>query len=84
MLSMGFPAHCHGRQVCQITEVMHTFGEPCPQLGSYLSLDYHCREGGSLEYNPSLLLIFQPRITLSESSRRQAETSLAPVTDKPV
>ncbi|XP_038575816.1 polycystic kidney disease protein 1-like 2 [Micropterus salmoides] len=41
-------AHCHGRQVCQISEVMDSFGEPCPQLGSYLSLDYHCKDGLTL------------------------------------
>ncbi|XP_044072039.1 polycystic kidney disease protein 1-like 2 [Siniperca chuatsi] len=41
-------AHCHGHQVCQIAEVMDSFGEPCPQLGSYLSLDYHCKDGLTL------------------------------------
>ncbi|TKS67513.1 Polycystic kidney disease protein 1-like 2 PC1-like 2 protein [Collichthys lucidus] len=41
-------AQCHGRSVCNITEVMESFGEPCPQLGSYLSLDYHCNDGLTL------------------------------------
>ncbi|KAM9346888.1 polycystin-1-like protein 2 [Symphorus nematophorus] len=41
-------AHCHGRQVCHISEVVNSFGEPCPQLGSYLSLDYHCKDGLTL------------------------------------
>ncbi|GLD74103.1 polycystic kidney disease protein 1-like 2 [Lates japonicus] len=37
-------AHCHGRQVCHIAEVVNSFGEPCPELGSYLSVDYHCKD----------------------------------------
>ncbi|XP_070832678.1 polycystin-1-like protein 2 [Chaetodon trifascialis] len=37
-------ALCRGRQVCHIAEVVDSFGEPCPQLGSYLSLDYHCED----------------------------------------
>uniref|UniRef100_A0A8P4G0C2 Polycystic kidney disease protein 1-like 2 n=1 Tax=Dicentrarchus labrax TaxID=13489 RepID=A0A8P4G0C2_DICLA len=44
----SFTAHCHGRQVCQIAEIVDSFGEPCPQLGSYLSLDYHCKDGLTL------------------------------------
>ncbi|CAJ1078835.1 polycystic kidney disease protein 1-like 2 [Xyrichtys novacula] len=34
--------HCQGRQVCHISEVVDSFGEQCPQYGSYLSLEYHC------------------------------------------
>ncbi|XP_076603671.1 polycystin-1-like protein 2 [Chaetodon auriga] len=41
-------AHCRGRQVCHIAEVVDSFGEPCPQLGSYLSLDYHCEDALTL------------------------------------
>ncbi|XP_039674212.1 polycystic kidney disease protein 1-like 2 [Perca fluviatilis] len=41
-------AHCHGRQVCQISEVVDSLGDPCPQLGSYLSVDYHCKDGLTL------------------------------------
>ncbi|XP_028446278.1 polycystic kidney disease protein 1-like 2 [Perca flavescens] len=41
-------AHCHGRQVCQIAEVVDSVGDPCPQLGSYLSVDYHCKDGLTL------------------------------------
>ncbi|KAE8299524.1 Polycystic kidney disease protein 1-like 2 PC1-like 2 protein Polycystin-1L2 Precursor [Larimichthys crocea] len=43
-------AQCHGRSVCNITEVVESFSEPCPQLGSYLSLDYHCSNGTNVTY----------------------------------
>ncbi|XP_078118997.1 polycystin-1-like protein 2 [Sander vitreus] len=41
-------AYCHGRQVCQIAEVVDSVDDPCPQLGSYLSVDYHCKDGLTL------------------------------------
>lgn len=37
--------HCHGLQVCQAVAKGALFGEPCPGLGSYLSVDYHCKDG---------------------------------------
>uniref|UniRef100_A0A668RUR2 Polycystic kidney disease 1 like 2a n=1 Tax=Oreochromis aureus TaxID=47969 RepID=A0A668RUR2_OREAU len=40
-------ARCHDRQVCQIAEVANSFADPCPQLKSYLSVDYHCKDGRS-------------------------------------
>ncbi|XP_022597025.1 polycystic kidney disease protein 1-like 2 [Seriola dumerili] len=43
-------AHCSGRQVCLIAEVVNSFGESCPQLGSYLSVDYHCKDGSNVTY----------------------------------
>uniref|UniRef100_A0A7N6A255 Polycystic kidney disease 1 like 2a n=1 Tax=Anabas testudineus TaxID=64144 RepID=A0A7N6A255_ANATE len=55
-------AHCHGRQVCQVAEVFNTFGEPCPELGSYLSVDYHCKAGWSYCSNPSSVI--KEQITL--------------------
>lgn len=39
------PAHCHGLQACQVPVDLSSFGEPCPMLGSYLSIEYHCKHG---------------------------------------
>nr|XP_033965449.1 LOW QUALITY PROTEIN: polycystic kidney disease protein 1-like 2 [Pseudochaenichthys georgianus] len=42
-------ARCNNRKVCHlIANVVDLFGEPCPQLGSYLSVDYHCKDGLTL------------------------------------
>ncbi|KAM3625915.1 uncharacterized protein V6R79_019756 [Siganus canaliculatus] len=38
-------AHCHGHQACQAPVDLTSFGEPCPLLGSYLSVEYHCKHG---------------------------------------
>ncbi|XP_058257289.1 polycystin-1-like protein 2 [Hemibagrus wyckioides] len=43
--------HCHGLQVCQAIADVASFGEPCPGLGSYLSVDYHCKYGLHLLIN---------------------------------
>ncbi|KAM9860546.1 polycystin-1-like protein 2 [Aulostomus maculatus] len=37
--------HCHGLQACQAPVDLSSFGEPCPALGSYLSVEYHCKLG---------------------------------------
>ncbi|TRY93276.1 hypothetical protein DNTS_021652, partial [Danionella cerebrum] len=37
--------HCRGLQVCQATGDISSFGDPCPALGSYLAVEYHCKEG---------------------------------------
>ena len=44
---IGFvlPGHCHGLQACQAIADVGTFGEPCPEQGSYLSVEYHCKDG---------------------------------------
>ncbi|XP_067904985.1 polycystin-1-like protein 2 [Heterodontus francisci] len=36
---------CHGLQACQATADKATFGDLCPNLGNYLVIDYHCKEG---------------------------------------
>uniref|UniRef100_A0A8C9XSG1 Polycystic kidney disease 1 like 2a n=1 Tax=Sander lucioperca TaxID=283035 RepID=A0A8C9XSG1_SANLU len=38
-------AHCHGRQACQAPVDLSSFGEPCPVLGSYMSVEYSCKHG---------------------------------------
>ncbi|XP_064194078.1 polycystin-1-like protein 2 [Anguilla rostrata] len=37
--------HCHGLQACQVALDVASLGEPCPGLGSYLSVEYHCKDG---------------------------------------
>uniref|UniRef100_A0A669C1R8 Polycystic kidney disease 1 like 2a n=1 Tax=Oreochromis niloticus TaxID=8128 RepID=A0A669C1R8_ORENI len=54
-------ARCHGRQVCQIAEVANSFADPCPQLKSYLSVDYHCKDGRS-RLNPTAVVLGDVRI----------------------
>ncbi|XP_068452137.1 polycystin-1-like protein 2 [Clinocottus analis] len=38
-------AHCHSLQACQAPVDLSSFGEPCPVLGSYLSVEYTCKHG---------------------------------------
>ncbi|XP_038154610.1 polycystic kidney disease protein 1-like 2 [Cyprinodon tularosa] len=42
-------AHCRGLQACQVPLDLNSFTEPCPVLGSYLSVEYHCKDGLSLQ-----------------------------------
>uniref|UniRef100_A0A3B3HKL2 Polycystic kidney disease 1 like 2a n=1 Tax=Oryzias latipes TaxID=8090 RepID=A0A3B3HKL2_ORYLA len=36
--------HCHGQQACQVPVDLNLFSEPCAVLGSYLSIEYHCKQ----------------------------------------
>ncbi|CAJ1049631.1 polycystic kidney disease protein 1-like 2 [Xyrichtys novacula] len=38
-------AHCQGLQACQAPANLGSFGEPCPLLRSYLSVEYRCKDG---------------------------------------
>ncbi|XP_047457946.1 polycystic kidney disease protein 1-like 2 [Mugil cephalus] len=50
-------AHCQGRQICQIGDVMSSLRETCPGLRSYLSVDYHCRDGLTLSVNATAAVL---------------------------
>lgn len=47
---MFFLDQCQGHQVCHVDEVLSSLSEPCPQMGSYLMVDYHCKDG-RLQWN---------------------------------
>ena len=38
---------CDGLEVCRANVVQSSLGEPCPVLGSYLSVQHHCEDGQS-------------------------------------
>ncbi|KAK5935294.1 hypothetical protein CgunFtcFv8_020669 [Champsocephalus gunnari] len=38
-------ANCQGLQACQAPVDLSSLGEPCPALGSYLSVEYTCKHG---------------------------------------
>ncbi|KAJ3592348.1 hypothetical protein NHX12_007475 [Muraenolepis orangiensis] len=42
---------CDGLQVCRSGAVKSSLGEPCPVLGSYLSVQYHCEHALKLSVN---------------------------------
>ncbi|XP_076879791.1 polycystin-1-like protein 2 isoform X2 [Brachyhypopomus gauderio] len=43
--------HCRGLQVCQAATDVISVGKPCPGLGSYLLVEYHCKDGLHLMVN---------------------------------
>ncbi|KAI5608598.1 polycystic kidney disease protein 1-like 2, partial [Silurus asotus] len=56
--------HCHGLQVCQAVSDVASFGEPCPGLGSYLSVDYHCKDGLYLLINKQAAVFHNVTLTI--------------------
>ncbi|KAM8855042.1 polycystin-1-like protein 2 [Spinachia spinachia] len=56
-------AHCHDRQVCNIAQLVDSFSEPCPQVGSYLSVEHHCRDGLRLSVSSAAAVLAEVTIS---------------------
>uniref|UniRef100_A0A8C3E180 Polycystin 1 like 2/pseudo n=1 Tax=Corvus moneduloides TaxID=1196302 RepID=A0A8C3E180_CORMO len=56
---------CHGLQACQVAADGTFFGDPCPALGSYLSIQYHCKEGLQLVMTDTCFVFESITVTLN-------------------
>ncbi|XP_051787973.1 polycystic kidney disease protein 1-like 2 [Erpetoichthys calabaricus] len=62
-VAINVTGYCHGLQVCQAAADITSYGEPCPGLGSYLFVEYHCKEG--LQLNLKEIAAVFENITVS-------------------
>ncbi|MBN3294620.1 PK1L2 protein, partial [Polypterus senegalus] len=62
-VAINVTGYCHGLQACQAAADITSYGEPCPGLGSYLFVEYHCKEG--LQLNLKEIAAVFENITVS-------------------